>query len=87
MLYLWAVTFEDLTMAEKTQQDRIEKTVNDILGKLYVDNGGESFQSKLNRHDMWIKRATRIGLAVAVAVFGLCIDTVQNIISAIIHGH
>ena len=73
-------------MSEKTQQDRIEEKIDNVLGKLYVDNGGESFQSKLNRHDIWIGRATKIGIAVAVAVFGLCIDTVQNIISAIVHG-
>lgn len=74
-------------MPEKTQLDRVEEKVDDILGKLYVDNGGESFQSKLNRHDIWISRATKIGIAIALAVCGLCIDTVQNIISAIIRGN
>ena len=69
----------------KSEFHSINKKLDTITSKLYVDNGGESQQSKINRHDIWIRRATGIGLAVAIAVFGLCIDAVQEIIKGIIN--
>ncbi len=65
--------------------DKIETKMDNLTDRLFMDNGGESLQSKLNRHDIWIGRATKVGLAVAIAVFGLCIDTVQEIIKGMIN--
>lgn len=70
----------------KAEFNHIKAQLDKVLGKLYIDNGGESFQSKINRHDIWIRRFTRVLIAVGVAVFGLCIHTVQDIIKAIIQG-
>lgn len=68
----------------KDQFTSLHNAVKDLSDRLFVDNGAESLQSKMNRHDIWIGRATKVGLAVAIAVFGLCIDTVQEIIKGII---
>ena len=69
----------------KGQFDSLHKKIDSLTRRLFVDNGAESVQSKMNRHDIWIGRATKIGLAVAIAVFGLCIDTVQEIIKNVLN--
>lgn len=69
----------------KDQFQSLHKAVKNLSDRLFIDNGAESLQSKMNRHDIWIGRATKIGLAVAIAVFGLCIDTVQEILRNLIH--
>jgi hypothetical protein len=44
---------------ETEQYDRICKDefqkINDRLDKIFIDNGNESFQSKLNRHEQFIR--------------------------------
>ena len=54
----------------------LHKKIDTLSRRLFIDNGAESIQSKMNRMDIWISRATKLGLVVAIAVFGLCIDTV-----------
>lgn len=68
----------------KDQFESLHSAVKNLSDRLFIDNGAESLQSKMNRHDIWIRRATGLGLAVAIAVFGLCIDAVQEIIKGII---
>jgi hypothetical protein len=63
----------------------LHKKVDSLLTRLYIDNGTESLQSKMNRMDIWISRATKIGIAAGLAVLGLCIDAVQEILRSIIH--
>ena len=69
----------------KGEFESLNKKIDNLSQRLFIDNGKESIQSKMNRHDIWISRATKVGLAVAIAVFGLCIDTVQEIIKGIIN--
>jgi hypothetical protein len=44
---------------EQQQYDRICRDefqkINDRLDRIFIDNGSESFQSKLNRHEEFIK--------------------------------
>lgn len=69
----------------KGQFESLHKKIEGLSNRLFIDNGAESLQSKMNRHDIWIKRATGIGIAVAIAVSGLLIDAVQEIIKGIVH--
>ena len=41
--------------------------------RLFVDNGKESHQSRLNRHDRWIKTIAGAGIVVSTGIFGLVI--------------
>lgn len=36
--------------------DRIEIKLNSIEQRLFHDNGKECLQSKINRHDIWIRK-------------------------------
>jgi hypothetical protein len=54
--------------------------INSKLDRLYIDNGGESFQSKLNRHDLFIKKMTRIVYAIAIPMIALSLDAVRDIL-------
>ena len=47
-----------------SKQDAIEQ-------KWYEDNGGESPQSRLNRHDGWIKRTNKVIWTIGIAVLGI----------------
>lgn len=86
------VAVESGMMEEKDRYDEVCKgqfeslhaKIANLSDRLFIDNGSESLQSKMNRHDIWIKRATGVGIAVAIAVSGLCIDAVQEIIKGII---
>jgi len=54
--------------------------INHKLDRLYVDNGNESFQSKLNRHDLFIKKMTRIVYAIAIPMIALSLDALRDIL-------
>jgi len=69
----------------KGEFQSLHKKMDILSRRLFIDNGAESIQSRMNRLDLWIGRATKIGLAIAIAVFGLCIEAVQEIIKNIIH--
>ena len=74
--------YEDVCKGEfRSIQTKLDK----MLGKLYVDNGGESFQSKINRHDIWMRRVTGVLVAIGLAVLGLCMKNVGDILGAIIN--
>jgi len=47
-----------------TKQDTLEQ-------RLFYDNGGDSHQTILNRHDNWIKRTNKITAATGLAVLGI----------------
>ncbi len=63
----------------------LHEKVDKLVARLFIDNGAESVQSRINRHDIWIKRATGIGIGFAIVVSGLCVDAVQEIIKGIIN--
>lgn len=69
----------------KGQFESLHNKIEGLSNRLFIDNGAESLQSKMNRHDIWIARATGIGIVIAIAVSGLCIDTVQEIIKGMIN--
>lgn len=79
-------------IAEKTQYNqlckdefkKLNQKSDKILAKLFIDNGGESFQSRLNRHDIWIKRMTTGLIAIALVVLPLSINGVWEAIIKII---
>ena len=54
--------------------------INKKLDRLFMDNGNESFQSKLNRHDLFIKRMTWLGCIVTIPVIGLSLDAIRDIV-------
>ena len=58
--------------------------INKKLDRLFVDNGSESFQSKLNRHDLFIKKMTRIVYAIAIPMIALSLDAVRDILVAVL---
>ncbi len=64
----------------KFELAEIKKGINKIFDKLFIDNGGESFQSRINRHDIWIKRMTAVLVAIGLAVLGLSINGVWEAI-------
>ena len=56
----------------------VREKLDDIRNKLYVDNGGESFQSRLNRHDRWMKVIMGIVAALALAILSFCLFMAQE---------
>lgn len=56
--------------------EKIGVKLDVIMNKLFIDNGGESYQSRLNRHDRWIRSVMYILGVVAVAVVGILTDLV-----------
>jgi hypothetical protein len=48
--------------------------INKKLDRMFIDNGNESFQSKLNRHDQFLKRVTRIGYIITIPLIGISIS-------------
>lgn len=66
-------------MADQDQYDNVCKDrFDEILGKqdklynkLFLDNGAECLQSKINRHDGWIKRVMWVIGCVATFLIGL----------------
>ena len=75
-------------MSESEQYKTICKgefaEINSKLDRLFIDNGRESFQSKLNRHDLFIKKVTRIMYIVAIPVIGLSLDAIRDIVVTIL---
>jgi hypothetical protein len=67
----------------KGEFQALSTKLDKVLNKLYIDNGGESFQSRLNRIDIWIARATRIAIAIGVVLTGLTVDAVQEILRSL----
>lgn len=64
----------------RTEFKSLHAKVDKLVARLFIDNGKESVQSRINRHDIWIKRATAVGIAASIIVSGLCIDAVQQMI-------
>ena len=58
--------------------------INSKLDRLFMDNGNESFQSKLNRHDLFLKRVTWLGCVVTIPVIGLSLDAIRDIVVAVL---
>jgi len=54
--------------------------INHKLDRLYVDNGGESFQSKINRHELFILRITKLIYIVLVPLTALFLNTIRTFI-------
>ncbi len=47
-------------MSEKERLDEIAETLQRIEKRLFYDNGGECLQSKVNRHDSFLKLITKL---------------------------
>ena len=70
----------------KEQFEHLKTKMDRLTQRLYIDNGSESLQSKMNRIERWISLATRIGIAISITVGGLCVDAIQNFIAKLIAG-
>ncbi len=57
-----------------TKQDFAEQRFQEW----YKDNGGESPQSRLNRHDGWIKRTNKIIWTIGIAVLGIITGWIKS---------
>ncbi len=62
----------------KSRFDKIEELLTSIDQRLFKDNGGNSFQSKLNRQDNWIKRTNKIIWTLALAVLAIIVGWVKS---------
>ena len=56
--------------------ENINTKLDIITNKLFVDNGGESYQSRLNRHDRWIKAVMAVIVVLGVSVLGIIADLI-----------
>ncbi len=55
------------------QFKRILKGIAEINHRLFLDNGNECLQSKVNRHNVWLRILTGICSTVGIAIVGLLI--------------
>ena len=73
---------------ENTQYDKVcrgeFKSIHQRLDKLFVDNGSESFQSKLNRHDQFVKRFSTMMYIIVVPIVAVGINSVHELIVVVI---
>ncbi len=60
----------------KPEFETINTKLDVITNKLFVDNGGESYQSRLNRHDRWIKAVMAVIAVLGVSVIGIIADLI-----------
>ena len=55
----------------KEQFTQIIGKIEQLHNKLFLDNGSECLQSKINRHDGWIKRVMIVTGAIATGLLGV----------------
>lgn len=51
----------------------IKAILNDLRNRLFVDNGAECIQSKINRHDRWIRNVMIVLGGVWAVIIGIII--------------
>lgn len=62
----------------KPEFGHIKEKLDHMSNRLFIDNGSESFQSRLNRHDRWIKGVMAIVSAIALAILSVGVYLVQE---------
>jgi len=65
------MTTDDLHEIVKDKFECLFEKLDSLNNRLFFDNGGESMQSKINRHDRWIKVITGILGAIGLTTLGI----------------
>lgn len=66
-----SMTTEELHEIVNDKFDCVFEKIDRLNIRLFVDNNGESIQSKLNRLDRWVKVVTGIMAAIGLTVLGI----------------
>ena len=64
---------EQYTNVCKERFDEIMAKLHSLDRKLFKDNGIECVQSKINRHDRWIKGVVAVGAVISTGLFGVAL--------------
>lgn len=60
----------------KREFENINTKLDKMMNQMFVDNGSESWQSRLNRHDRWIKAVMVVIGVIGVSVVGIIADLI-----------
>jgi hypothetical protein len=69
----------------KNQFKSIKGMIGAMHNRLFVDNGRESLQSRINRIDAWVSKITKFTAAVGVVVLGLTIEHIWSVVSKLLN--
>ena len=65
--------FDEIRNSARDDKHEILATIKGLSDRLFMDNGNECIQSKLNRHDKWIKGVIAVGAVIATGLFGVAL--------------